>query len=60
VEGVTGERHRSFVDRLLVDPAERKKVEKGKKKKKRLRSVERKKAVDEAPVGVGSGREEES
>jgi hypothetical protein len=33
VEGVTGERHRSFVDRLLVDPAERKKAEKEKKKK---------------------------
>jgi hypothetical protein len=59
MEGVTGERHRSFVDRLLVDPAERKKAEKEKKKKK-LRSAEKKKAIDEAPVGVGSGREEES
>jgi hypothetical protein len=90
VEGVTGERRWSFVDRLRVDPAERKKGRKlrrkkkaekcreeescqrssdwswirprGRKlrKKKKLRSAERKKAVDEASVGVGSGREEES
>jgi hypothetical protein len=53
VEGVTGERHGNFVNRLPVDPAERKKAEKEKKKK--LRSAERKKAVGEAPVGVGSG-----
>jgi hypothetical protein len=53
VEGVTGEWRWSFVDRLRVDPAKR-------KKGRKLRSAERKKAVDEAPVGVGSGREEES
>jgi hypothetical protein len=45
---------------LELDSAERKKAEKEKTKKKKLRSAERKKAIDEAPVGVGSGREEES